>query len=161
MKTIELKTFGKTAIRLAIATSVASLFAIPQVSADSMAGGMATSQSGGVVETKSSSSATTQSQTQSGGPQSSASTTQSTTQNTTASQTNSSSDSGSLRDKTVKETGVQVKTTKTTTSPARKNYVSMRSTTVKSKKDHYVKRNPKWKTTRYDWKSGKKTVQTR
>lgn len=151
------RNYGKTAFRFAIATTVASLFAVPQVSADSMAGSAASSQ----ADTQNSSTAETNSTTRSGGPQSSASSTQSTTQNTSQTGGPQETDSTSsatavgqtLREKTIKETGVKVRNTSTVTNAPNKR-VSMK-TTVKSTKRPAAKRTAKWKTVNYNWKNGK------
>jgi hypothetical protein len=149
-----LKDYGKITSRLAIAAVVASMFAVPQVSADSMAGGMAASQ----ATTQNSSNADTDSTTRSGGPWGSASSSHSATQNESqtggpqeTSSTSQSGGVGGIRAKTVQETGTQVKTT-TATTPGRT--VSMKSTTVSSKKP--VKRKAGWKVVNYNWKNGKK-----
>ena len=150
-----LSNYGKMTSRLAIAAIVASMFAVPQVSADSMAGGMAQSQ----ATTENSSQAATDSTTRSGGPWGSQSSTQSATQNQSqtggpveSEATNQSNAIGGIRSKTVQETGVQVKTpTRTATSTRR---VSMKNTTVRAKRP--VKRTAAWKTVNYNWKNGKK-----
>jgi hypothetical protein len=150
-----LKNYGKTTSRLAIAAVVASMYAVPQVSADSMAGGMASSQ----ATTQNSSKADTDSTSRSGGPWGSASTSHSTTDNASQTggpqETDSTSHSGGvgeIRSKTVKETGVQVKTS--TANTAGRSAAS-RSTTVRSTQP--VKRKSSWKTVNYNWKNGKKT----
>lgn len=146
-----LSKYGKMTSRVAIAALVASMFAVPQVSADSMAGGMASSQ----ATTENGSQASTDSTTRSGGPWGSQATSQSTTQNQSQTGGPQESDStsqangvGGIRSKTVQETGVAVKTT----APTRR--TSMKTTSVRGKRP--VKRTAAWKTVNYNWKNGKK-----
>lgn len=148
-----LKTSSKAVSRLAIAAVVATLFAVPQSQADSLAGSAASTETGGPQQTQSTSSATTQSTTNSGGAGASRSTSTAVTQNSSTSSTSNTSNSGdgpvgqALSRRTVVNTGVQVKTTQ----PARRRVVTSKTT---------VKKPSKWKTVKYDYRTGSKVVKT-
>ena len=145
------KSTRKAALRLALSVLVVGLFAVPQVNADSSAGSAASTETGGPQQTQSTSNSTTQSTTQSGGATNGNSVSQSTTQNSTTAETKNESSSGdgpigrSMAERTVKTTGVQVRT-----SPVQQKTVSSRTTTVRAKK------KPAWKTVTYS--HGKRTV---
>ncbi len=148
-----LTTSSKAVSRLAIAAVIAGLFAVPHALADSMAGGAASTETGGPQQTQSTSSATTQNQTSSGGANNGNSTSSSTTQNSSTSSTSNVSNSGdgpigqSLARQTVKTTGVTVKTP-----PARRSVVSSNTTVRKARRPAH------WKTTNYNYRTGSKVV---
>lgn len=153
-----LKTSGKAVSRLAIAAVVASLFAVPQVLADSMAGGAASTETGGPQSTQSTSSATTENTTRSGGANSGNSTTSSTTQNSSTSSTANVSESGDgpigqelARQRTVKTTGVTVKSNPPVRRPAIVS--SSRSVRTYRKPTH-------WKSVKYNYRTGSKVEKT-
>lgn len=147
------KTSSKAVSRLAIAAVIASLYAVPQVNADSMAGGAASTETGGPQQSQSTSGATTQNQSNSGGPANSDSISRSTTQNSTTSSTSNVSNSGdgpigeSLRNRTVKTTGVTVKT-----NPVRRATVASSTTVKKNRKPAH------WKTVNYNYRTGSKVT---
>lgn len=149
-----LTTSSKAVSRLAIAAVVAGLFAVPHALADSMAGGAASTETGGPQQTQSTSSATTQNETSSGGATNGNSASSSTTQNSSTSSTSNVSNSGdgpigqSMGRQTVKTTGVTVKT-----APVRRSSVVSSNTTVRK-----ARKPAHWKTTNYNYRTGSKVV---
>ncbi|MDZ4837934.1 MAG: hypothetical protein SGJ27_29465 [Candidatus Melainabacteria bacterium] len=153
------KTSRKAVSGLAIAAVIAGLCAVPQVMAESMAGSAASTQTGGPQQTQSTSGATTQNSTWSGGANNGNSTTSSTTQNSSSSSTSNVSNSGDgpigqsmSRNTTTKTTGVHVRTS---APPRRAAVVTSKKTAVVR---NYRKPAKRWKTTRYDYRTGNKTV---